>query len=314
MRETRFLSCYFQDYVVSYICRSKKAKFIRIPALRRTGFLLPPKQSSLPITAKFVVPTSRALMSRGVLRPDTPRHIYQCEEPYQLKREGTKVATTTTDLPWFQFYANDFLAQTRGLTNEEVGIYSILMAATWLNGPLCLESIRSWVGEGYESVLSRFFKADDNGDLYHPKLEELRHGAIETAQKNRERTKKAIETRWQKDQSLSPIRNGDVTETDTQSHTHIQAQGNSHSQAQGNSHLEAEQTTTQPEQIRSESNADSSSAHPSAQESSVAPEEKLAELDRLWAATPPGDKALRAERRKAALTFRKELEAQRVGQ
>jgi uncharacterized protein YdaU (DUF1376 family) len=143
--------------------------------------------------------------------------------------------TTTIDLPWFQFYANDFLAQTRRLTNEEVGIYTILMAATWLNGPMSLEAINSWVGDGYQAVLSRFFKADANGDLYHPKLEELRKGAFETAQKNRERTEKASSARWKKGGGRSPsrLRNRDVTETDTQSHSESNGQRDSKENPKG---------------------------------------------------------------------------------
>jgi uncharacterized protein YdaU (DUF1376 family) len=95
-------------------------------------------------------------------------------------------------LPWFKFYANDFLARTIGLTNEQVGIYSKLQAYTWAYGPLPndLKVINSIVqgGEATELVLARFFRTNQNGDLYEPSLEVLRDESLELAEMNRKRT------------------------------------------------------------------------------------------------------------------------------
>jgi uncharacterized protein YdaU (DUF1376 family) len=120
-------------------------------------------------------------------------------------------------LPWFKFFAGDFLTQTVDSSTAERGCYVSLLANYWLNGPLphdlsklikiagldyherpawlnC-QALAHWTADDWretaeyvasrtiESVLSRFFERADDGRWIHANLDEQKSEFADDHQK-----------------------------------------------------------------------------------------------------------------------------------
>lgn len=98
--------------------------------------------------------------------------------------------------PAFQFYADDFLAGTMGMTQAEVGAYIRLLAHQWSKGtlPEDPERLRRLAGgKVTETVLAKFV-ADGPGSICNPRLKLLQEEKLAFSKKNSE----AAKLRWLK--------------------------------------------------------------------------------------------------------------------
>jgi len=78
--------------------------------------------------------------------------------------------------PAFQFYADDFIAGTIGMTASEVGIYIRLLCLQWSKGRISHRETKAVGGDGSEVqyVLSEKFKQDESGYWFNERLEHVR--------------------------------------------------------------------------------------------------------------------------------------------
>lgn len=87
-----------------------------------------------------------------------------------------------SNAPAFQFYAADFDMDTNTWTNEEVGVYTRLLIAQWVNGPLPddpkkLSKIARISPKNFQKIfafISHKFKKNEQGKLQNDRLEETR--------------------------------------------------------------------------------------------------------------------------------------------
>lgn len=88
--------------------------------------------------------------------------------------------------PAFQFYANDFLADTAEWTNEEVGAYIRLLSLQWINGSITADINRLPYGaeKVWDNIGFKFVKSE-NGRLINTKLEKIRQQKIQFIEKQR---------------------------------------------------------------------------------------------------------------------------------
>ena len=109
--------------------------------------------------------------------------------------------TRTTTIPYFKFDAGQFLAETMGLPDATVGLYSRLMALYWVGNCRLPEraDLECRLGiktkqqrERLNDVLQKFFPGDESN---HPRLDMCQYEAQEASQKQRERAQK----RWNKE-------------------------------------------------------------------------------------------------------------------
>lgn len=111
--------------------------------------------------------------------------------------------------PAFQFYADDFLAGTADMTNDEVGAYIRLLCHQWSKGGLPNDSDRlsRMAGAmpvpslGY--VLAKFRQCDD-GQLRNDRLEAERQKQDAYRAEQSKKGKKGAEQRWKNDSGHAP--------------------------------------------------------------------------------------------------------------
>lgn len=101
--------------------------------------------------------------------------------------------------PAFQFYADDFMAGTSDMTNEEVGLYIRLLCIQWSRGHVTQEVIarygRAIAQPSLEYVIAKFVK-DENG-LYKNKRMEIVRAKMEAFRINRsESGRRGAKARW----------------------------------------------------------------------------------------------------------------------
>lgn len=101
--------------------------------------------------------------------------------------------------PAFQFYADDFLAGTLDMSQEDVGSYIRLLCHQWSRGSIPVETEKQQRLAGGSisvDVLLKFPVCDD-GLRRNPRLEEERNKQIEYRQMQRQKGLKSAETRKQ---------------------------------------------------------------------------------------------------------------------
>lgn len=114
------------------------------------------------------------------------------------------------------FYAEDFLAGTIYLTNEEIGMYIKLLCKQWTDGHIPKARIRHLIGCPWEDVsdeLQDKFLDIPGGDfIFNPRLDQERKKRLAHSEKQRENVMK----RWAKnDTKAIPKEYGGNTKTDT---------------------------------------------------------------------------------------------------
>lgn len=103
--------------------------------------------------------------------------------------------------PAFQFYADDFLAGTADMSNEEVGAYIRLLCHQWAKGsiPSDPERIsRMAMGMAPPSlgyVIAKFSPCED-GTLKNSRMEQVRQEQSQFREKQARNGKKGAESRW----------------------------------------------------------------------------------------------------------------------
>jgi uncharacterized protein YdaU (DUF1376 family) len=99
--------------------------------------------------------------------------------------------------PAFQFYADDFLAGTLDMSQEDVGAYIRLLCHQWSRGsiPVETEKQQRLAGGSISADVLLKFPVGDDGLRRNPRLEEEREKQMEFRQKQREKGLKSAETR-----------------------------------------------------------------------------------------------------------------------
>jgi len=112
--------------------------------------------------------------------------------------------------PSFQFYAQDFLVDTLGWTDEEVGYYTRLLAIEWVNGPLPKneQNLRKiWKKSPkkfqklWQTLSTKFIENPSNSEeLINVRLEKTRQEQIEFRLRQSESGRKGASKRWGQNQ------------------------------------------------------------------------------------------------------------------
>lgn len=107
-----------------------------------------------------------------------------------------------SDLPWFQFYPNDWLAGTRGLSAVETGIYITIIATLYDRAaplPNDTERLARMCGAGKRQFVSALQRLLDDGKLclvdggiWNTRVDE----ELKNRNDKREKAKEAAEARW----------------------------------------------------------------------------------------------------------------------
>jgi uncharacterized protein YdaU (DUF1376 family) len=99
--------------------------------------------------------------------------------------------------PAFQFYADDFLAGTLDMSQEDVGSYIRLLCHQWSRGsiPVETEKQQRLAGGSISVDVLVKFPVGDDGLRRNPRLEEERAKQMQFRQKQREKGLKSAETR-----------------------------------------------------------------------------------------------------------------------
>jgi uncharacterized protein YdaU (DUF1376 family) len=99
--------------------------------------------------------------------------------------------------PAFQFYADDFLAGTLDMSQEDVGSYIRLLCHQWSRGsiPVETEKQQRLAGGSISVDVLLKFPVGDDGLRRNPRLEEERAKQMQFRQKQREKGLKSAETR-----------------------------------------------------------------------------------------------------------------------
>src|SRR6188768_3005491 len=108
-------------------------------------------------------------------------------------------------LPWFPFYALDWISDNRvlALSNEQRGVFHWLLCRQWLDGSLPFDVMHVYplLPPGSDSaavgfVLHSFFPPDpDTNERRNPRLVEIAREQEEFVEANRQRTVKAREAK-----------------------------------------------------------------------------------------------------------------------
>ena len=105
--------------------------------------------------------------------------------------------------PAFQFYADDFLAGTMTMTNEERGAYISLLCLQWSKGfvtALDIQRICLGMPTHCQSICQDKFEAGDDGHYRNKRLEKERSKQKERSEKQRD----IANLRWNKDANALP--------------------------------------------------------------------------------------------------------------
>jgi uncharacterized protein YdaU (DUF1376 family) len=105
--------------------------------------------------------------------------------------------------PAFQFYADDFLAGTMTMTNEERGAYISLLCLQWSKGfvtELDIQRMCLGMPTHCQSICQSKFEAGDDGHYRNKRLEKERAKQKERSEKQRE----IANLRWNKDANALP--------------------------------------------------------------------------------------------------------------
>jgi uncharacterized protein YdaU (DUF1376 family) len=97
--------------------------------------------------------------------------------------------------PAFQFYADDFLAGTMTMTNEERGAYITLLCIQWSKGSISkidFDRVAMAMPPHSQAICQSKFELDDNGNLRNRRLEGEREKQAAYRQKQTDNAKK----RW----------------------------------------------------------------------------------------------------------------------
>lgn len=99
--------------------------------------------------------------------------------------------------PAFQLYADDFLAGTFDMSNEEVGAYIRLLCHQWNRGsiPVATERQQRLAGGSISELVLEKFEICDDGELRNARLESVRRERLEYSEKQAEKGRKSAEAR-----------------------------------------------------------------------------------------------------------------------
>jgi uncharacterized protein YdaU (DUF1376 family) len=114
-----------------------------------------------------------------------------------------KETTQKGRAPAFQFYADDFLAGTMTMTNEERGAYISLLCLQWSKGfvtELDIQRICLGMPTHCQGICQSKFEAGEDGNYRNKRLEKERAKQKERSEKQRE----IANLRWQKDANALP--------------------------------------------------------------------------------------------------------------
>jgi uncharacterized protein YdaU (DUF1376 family) len=131
--------------------------------------------------------------------------------------------------PWFQFYAQDFLGSTLAWTDEQVGAYLRLLSHQWINGevpfddPKKLARISDSAAENITLLRSKF------PDGLNPRLEKIRDAMVDRSEQGRI----AAQARWGSRQD-SPDDDPNENQGDADAHAGASAAG--HADASADAH------------------------------------------------------------------------------
>ena len=106
--------------------------------------------------------------------------------------------------PAFQFYADDFLAGTMTMTNEERGAYISLLCLQWSKGfvtELDIQRICLGMPTHCQSICQSKFEVGDDGHYRNKRLEKERTKQKERSEKQRD----IANLRWNKDANALPM-------------------------------------------------------------------------------------------------------------
>lgn len=98
-------------------------------------------------------------------------------------------------MPYFKLFPNDFHMRIRNLSNEEVGVYTLIVLQMWDSGPMTLEAIESYIGTIPPKVLVRF-PVNPGGKHFCDWLEELREQAEKLYRSHADRGKQGAAVRY----------------------------------------------------------------------------------------------------------------------
>lgn len=98
-----------------------------------------------------------------------------------------------SNMPWFKFYSSDFLNGVGDLTMEERGQYITLLCIQHQKGVITEKQIKLSIGSLSEDVRAKF-DVNSDGDLHHPKMDEVMQEAEERSAMQSRNAKK----RWSK--------------------------------------------------------------------------------------------------------------------
>jgi uncharacterized protein YdaU (DUF1376 family) len=110
-------------------------------------------------------------------------------------------------LPWFKFYVEAFLLDTRTMTAEQVGAYVRLLCEQWREGSIPRSTRELAALAGIDTVRFRvevwkrlrlLFEPDRGGGLVNRRLEEVRSAQDRRRVARSKAGKKAVQARWAK--------------------------------------------------------------------------------------------------------------------
>jgi uncharacterized protein YdaU (DUF1376 family) len=106
-------------------------------------------------------------------------------------------------LPYFKLFPNDYFTRIRGLNNEEIGAYTVIVLQMWDSGPMSPEAVQSYVGDMPAKVLARF-PINAGGNHYCPWLEDMREETEKLRKSFAVRGKKGADSRWGAESAQAP--------------------------------------------------------------------------------------------------------------
>lgn len=115
--------------------------------------------------------------------------------------------------PWFQFYPQDFMAGTRTLSNEQNGLYILLLCLQWTHGSVRLDEAKELAGrmnpERLARVLAKFVD-DGHGNLKNQRLEFERAKQKAFREAKSEAGRAGMAKRWHSHNTvITPLSGGD---------------------------------------------------------------------------------------------------------
>jgi uncharacterized protein YdaU (DUF1376 family) len=131
--------------------------------------------------------------------------------------------------PAFMFYADDFLAGTMELSQEEVGQFIRLLCHQWNRGsiPVATEKQQRLTGGCVSVDVLAKFKLYDDGELRNERLEEVRSERDRFLQQQAEKGRKSAELRKQASTAVQPDTQPETNHGSTAVEIRLQPESNS---------------------------------------------------------------------------------------